>query len=77
MFQTMKNAWKIAELRNKLLFTLLIIILYKKSAINFSHKQHKKEHSKCYHHHLSVLCQFFQCNILTTRLKDNCRKENI
>ena len=29
MFQTMKNAWKITELRNKLLFTLLIIILYR------------------------------------------------
>ena len=29
MFQTMKNAWKIPELRNKLLFTLLIVILYR------------------------------------------------
>lgn len=29
MFQTMKNAWKIPELRNKLLFTLLIVVLYR------------------------------------------------
>ena len=29
MFQTLKNAWKIPELRNKLLFTLMIIILYR------------------------------------------------
>ena len=29
MFQTMKNAWKIPELRNKLLFTFLIVILYR------------------------------------------------
>lgn len=32
MFQTIKNAWKITELRNKLLFTLLIIILYRVGA---------------------------------------------
>ncbi len=32
MFQTLKNAWKITELRNKLLFTLLIIILYRVGA---------------------------------------------
>lgn len=29
MFKTLKNAWKIPELRNKLLFTLLIIILFR------------------------------------------------
>ena len=29
MFQTLKNAWKIAELRSKLLFTLLVVILYR------------------------------------------------
>ena len=29
MFQTLKNAWKVAELRSKLLFTLLIVILYR------------------------------------------------
>lgn len=29
MFQTLKNAWKIPELKNKLLFTLLIIVLYR------------------------------------------------
>lgn len=29
MFQTLKNAWKIPELRNKLLFTLMIIVLYR------------------------------------------------
>ena len=29
MFQTLKNAWKIADLRKKLLFTLLIVLLYR------------------------------------------------
>lgn len=29
MFQTLKNAWKIPELRQKLLFTLLILVLYR------------------------------------------------
>ena len=29
MFQTLKNAWKIPELKNKLLFNLLIIVLYR------------------------------------------------
>ena len=29
MFQTLKNAWKTAELKSKLLFTLLIVILYR------------------------------------------------
>ena len=29
MFQTLKNAWKVAEIKNKLLFTLLIVILYR------------------------------------------------
>ena len=29
MFQTLKNAWKIPELRNRLLFTLLIIVIYR------------------------------------------------
>ena len=29
MFKTLKNAWKVPELKNKLLFTLLIIILYR------------------------------------------------
>ena len=29
MFQTLKNSWKIPELRNKLLFTLLIILIYR------------------------------------------------
>ena len=32
MFQTLKNAWKIKDLQNKLLFTLLIIILYRLGA---------------------------------------------
>ena len=32
MFQTLKNAWKIPELRNKLLFTLLIILIYRLGA---------------------------------------------
>ena len=32
MFQTIKNAWKVTELRNKLLFTLLIIVLYRLGA---------------------------------------------
>ena len=29
MFQTLRNAWKIPELKNKILFTLMIIILYR------------------------------------------------
>ena len=29
MFETLKNAWKIADLKKKLLFTLLIIVLYR------------------------------------------------
>ena len=29
MIQTLKNAWKIEELRRKILFTLLIILLYR------------------------------------------------
>ena len=29
MFQTLKNAWKIPELRKKILFTLLIVLLYR------------------------------------------------
>lgn len=29
MFQTFKNAFKIPELRNKLLFTLFIVLLYR------------------------------------------------
>ena len=29
MFQTLKNAWKTQELKTKLLFTLLIVILYR------------------------------------------------
>ena len=32
MFQSFKNAWKITELRTKLLFTLMIIILYRVGA---------------------------------------------
>lgn len=32
MFQTLKNAWKIPELRSKLLFTLLIVVLYRLGA---------------------------------------------
>lgn len=33
MFQTLKNAWKIPELKNKLLFTLLIIVLYRVGSV--------------------------------------------
>ena len=29
MLQTLKNAWKIEELRKKILFTILIILLYR------------------------------------------------
>ena len=29
MFKTLKNAWKIQEIQNKILFTLLIILLYR------------------------------------------------
>lgn len=32
MFQTLKNAWKIPELRKKILFTLLIVLLYRLGA---------------------------------------------
>ena len=32
MFATFKNAWKVAELRSKLLFTLLILIVYRLGA---------------------------------------------
>ena len=32
MFQTLKNAWKIPELKSKLLFTLMIIVLYRLGA---------------------------------------------
>lgn len=32
MFQTLKNAWKIPELKSKLLFTLFIIVLYRVGA---------------------------------------------
>lgn len=32
MFQTLKNAWKISDLRNKILFTLLIVVLYRLGA---------------------------------------------
>jgi preprotein translocase subunit SecY len=32
MFATFKNAWKVAELRTKLLFTLLILIVYRLGA---------------------------------------------
>ena len=33
MLKTLRNAWKIPELRNKLLFTLLIVVLYRFGAI--------------------------------------------
>ena len=29
MFETLKNAWKVADIRKKLLFTLMIIVLYR------------------------------------------------
>ena len=32
MFQTLKNAWKVSELKSKLLFTLLIVLLYRLGA---------------------------------------------
>lgn len=32
MFQTLRNAWKIPELKSKLLFTLFIIVLYRVGA---------------------------------------------
>ena len=32
MFQTLKNAWKVPELKKKLLFTLLIVLLYRLGA---------------------------------------------
>ena len=33
MLQTIKNAWKIAELRNKILFTLMIIVLFRLGSV--------------------------------------------
>ncbi len=33
MFETIKNAWKIAELRNKILFTLLIVAIFRIGAV--------------------------------------------
>ena len=32
MFQTLKNAWKVTDIKNKLLFTLLIVVLYRLGA---------------------------------------------
>ena len=32
MFKTLKNSWRIPELRSKLLFTMLIIVLYRLGA---------------------------------------------
>ena len=32
MFKTLKNAWRIPELKKKILFTLLIIVLYRLGA---------------------------------------------
>ena len=29
MLETLKNAWKVKELRNKILFTLLIIVIFR------------------------------------------------
>ena len=29
MWQTIKNAWKVADLRKKILFTLLIIVIFR------------------------------------------------
>ena len=29
MFQTLANAWKIEELRKKIIFTLLILLIYR------------------------------------------------
>ena len=33
MFQTFKNAWKIAELRSKILFTIVIVVLYRLGSV--------------------------------------------
>ena len=35
MLQTFKNAWKVQELRKKILFTLMIILLYRIGAVLF------------------------------------------
>ena len=32
MFKTLKNAWGIADLKKKILFTLLIVVLYRLGA---------------------------------------------
>ena len=33
MLQTLKNAWKIPELRKKLLFTLFILLIYRLGSV--------------------------------------------
>ena len=33
MFSTMRNAWKIADLRKKILFTFLIILIFRIGAV--------------------------------------------
>ena len=33
MFQTLKNAWRVPELKSKLLFTLLIIVVYRLGSV--------------------------------------------
>ena len=33
MFKTLRNAWKIPDLRNKLLFTMMILLLYRFGAV--------------------------------------------
>ena len=34
MFKTLKNAWKTPTLQKKLLFTLLIVLLYRRKSAN-------------------------------------------
>ena len=33
MFQTLKNAWRVPELKSKILFTLLIIVVYRLGSV--------------------------------------------
>ena len=36
MFQTFRNEWKIPELKNRLLFTLAILVVYR-LAVSYTH----------------------------------------
>ena len=37
MFQTLKNAWKITELRKKILYTLFMLLIYRVLCLSLIH----------------------------------------